>query len=402
VSHVKLQTLSAFAAQSEDMSVPTSQPSDIVSSVVTADPSPTDSLSAGVIGGVVVLDQERKIRREIANSNERRRMQSINAGFQSLRTLLPQHEGEKLSKAAILQQTAEYIYSLEQEKTRLLAQNCQLKRLLSLSQSHLEDGAASTTASAVAPHVGNNGQTLSATTATVPTVATSSGTKRRRSKHDQGVMAVAESSKKTTPATGITGNIQTTAKKFTVQNEEVALRLIPAAAPAEVKRSSGSESASDIGTCRIIVAPNSEAVLKENLFIDSGGSGNCSTIIETSNAAKRSSTTSMSKLETIPSILSPGSAMDKGSSSTARSYIVTTSSSKQNLDSIVEAIRHLEGDHLFTTPESATVTVSSSGEVAGPQQVAGEEVVEYSADDKSSSPAMEEESTSVIILNNCS
>lgn len=402
MSHVKLQTLSAFAAQSEDMSVPTSQPSDIVSSVVTADPSPTDSLSAGVIGGVVVLDQERKIRREIANSNERRRMQSINAGFQSLRTLLPQHEGEKLSKAAILQQTAEYIYSLEQEKTRLLAQNCQLKRLLSLSQSHLEDGAASTTASAVAPHVGNNGQTLSATTATVPTVATSSGTKRRRSKHDQGVMAVAESSKKTTPATGITGNIQTTAKKFTVQNEEVALRLIPAAAPAEVKRSSGSESASDIGTCRIIVAPNSEAVLKENLFIDSGGSGNCSTIIETSNAAKRSSTTSMSKLETIPSILSPGSAMDKGSSSTARSYIVTTSSSKQNLDSIVEAIRHLEGDHLFTTPESATVTVSSSGEVAGPQQVAGEEVVEYSADDKSSSPAMEEESTSVIILNNCS
>lgn len=33
-------------------------------------------------------------------------------------------------QAAILQQTAEYIYSLEQEKTRLLSQNCQLKRLL--------------------------------------------------------------------------------------------------------------------------------------------------------------------------------------------------------------------------------------------------------------------------------
>ncbi|CAH1962169.1 unnamed protein product [Acanthoscelides obtectus] len=32
--------------------------------------------------------------------------------------------------AAILQQTAEYIYSLEQEKTRLLSQNCQLKRLV--------------------------------------------------------------------------------------------------------------------------------------------------------------------------------------------------------------------------------------------------------------------------------
>lgn len=43
-------------------------------------------------------EQEKRIRREIANSNERRRMQSINAGFQYLRTLLPQGEGEKLSK----------------------------------------------------------------------------------------------------------------------------------------------------------------------------------------------------------------------------------------------------------------------------------------------------------------
>lgn len=33
-------------------------------------------------------------------------------------------------QAAILQQTAEYIYALEQEKTRLLSQNCQLKRLV--------------------------------------------------------------------------------------------------------------------------------------------------------------------------------------------------------------------------------------------------------------------------------
>ncbi|KFP50429.1 Transcription factor AP-4, partial [Cathartes aura] len=37
----------------------------------------------------------------------------------SLKTLIPHTDGEKLSKAAILQQTAEYIFSLEQEKTRL-------------------------------------------------------------------------------------------------------------------------------------------------------------------------------------------------------------------------------------------------------------------------------------------
>lgn len=46
-------------------------------------------------------DQERRIRREIANSNERRRMQSINAGFQSLKTLLPHTDGEKLSKVSV-------------------------------------------------------------------------------------------------------------------------------------------------------------------------------------------------------------------------------------------------------------------------------------------------------------
>ncbi|XP_038125993.1 transcription factor AP-4 isoform X2 [Cyprinodon tularosa] len=94
-----------------------------------------------VIGGLCSLanipltpetarDQERRIRREIANSNERRRMQSINAGFQSLKTLIPHSDGEKLSKAAILQQTAEYIFTLEQEKTRLLQQNSQLKRII--------------------------------------------------------------------------------------------------------------------------------------------------------------------------------------------------------------------------------------------------------------------------------
>lgn len=73
------------------------------------------------------------MRREIANSNERRRMQSINAGFAGLRNLLPNHEGEKLSKAAILQQTSDYIYQLLQEKNKLLAYNNQLKRMASQS-----------------------------------------------------------------------------------------------------------------------------------------------------------------------------------------------------------------------------------------------------------------------------
>ncbi|XP_058125952.1 uncharacterized protein LOC131281169 [Anopheles ziemanni] len=115
---------------------------------------------------------EKRMRREIANSNERRRMQSINAGFQSLRQMLPHHEGEKLSKAAILQQTAEYIYSLEQEKTRLLSQNCQLKRLLD-QQDHNGDSASQVSAPTVTGSTivatGNGGSVVSQQTGTVVT-----------------------------------------------------------------------------------------------------------------------------------------------------------------------------------------------------------------------------------------
>lgn len=89
------------------------------------------------------MENEKKIRREIANSNERRRMQSINAGFQSLRNLLPHHEGEKLSKAAILQQTAEYIYHLEQEKTKMVSQNSHLKRLVTANGGTIPTGSGS-------------------------------------------------------------------------------------------------------------------------------------------------------------------------------------------------------------------------------------------------------------------
>ena len=53
------------------------------------------------------------------------------AAIQNLQKLLPHHQGEKLSKAMILQHTAEYAYQLEQEKTRLERQNSQLKKLYS-------------------------------------------------------------------------------------------------------------------------------------------------------------------------------------------------------------------------------------------------------------------------------
>ncbi|RUS78310.1 hypothetical protein EGW08_013914 [Elysia chlorotica] len=87
-------------------------------------------LKAGQPESPKLQESDKRHRREIANSNERRRMQCINAGFSSLRALIPQLEGEKLSKAAILQHTTEYITSLEKEKRRLQLQVDHYMRVL--------------------------------------------------------------------------------------------------------------------------------------------------------------------------------------------------------------------------------------------------------------------------------
>ena len=76
------------------------------------------------------VEQEKRLRREVANSNERRRMQSINTGFQSLKILIPHSCGEKLSKACILQRAADHIKSLENEKLKLQSQNEQFRILI--------------------------------------------------------------------------------------------------------------------------------------------------------------------------------------------------------------------------------------------------------------------------------
>lgn len=71
---------------------------DGIQSVVTTQTVSSDGIGSNSTG--IMDHDEKRMRRQIANSNERRRMQSINAGFQSLRNLLPHHEGEKLSKVS--------------------------------------------------------------------------------------------------------------------------------------------------------------------------------------------------------------------------------------------------------------------------------------------------------------
>ena len=57
-------------------------------------------------------------------------MQSINAGFQKLKRLLPVNDGEKISKANILQHAADYIQSVERDRLTLYEQNTLLRNVL--------------------------------------------------------------------------------------------------------------------------------------------------------------------------------------------------------------------------------------------------------------------------------
>ena len=83
------------------------------------------------------LNSEQRARREIANSNERRRMQCINNGFHCLRQILKQHNSiEKHSKAAILHECANYIRKLENDINHFTQQNQMLKNFIDSHHKH--------------------------------------------------------------------------------------------------------------------------------------------------------------------------------------------------------------------------------------------------------------------------
>lgn len=77
------------------------------------------SLTGLANNAAMFIEDDKRKRRAIANSNERRRMQSINAGFQTLKSLIPHSSGEKLSKACILQRSADFMQFLSNEKDKL-------------------------------------------------------------------------------------------------------------------------------------------------------------------------------------------------------------------------------------------------------------------------------------------
>jgi len=296
-------------------------------------------------------------------------MQSINSGFASLRTLLPHHEGEKLSKAAILQQTAEYIYSLEQEKTRLLSQNCQLKRLLGQTQ-HLVDTDETDSAPAPKRRLIDTGQKLLLEDEEDLNEVQNKLERERRTR-----MALEERVRVLEGQMyqgGNNSNRKQVIQRYSTdepQHEQQQQQQQQQQLEQHVETSTETEPM-DYNQGQTILTP---AAKKhggiETLVIDQ--SGRLPSIIQ---CAMKGDGTRV-EVEQIPRLseltnettqaVEIASVQDPETGAT-RQYIVTQmcdSTSKQNLETIVEAIRHLEGDHLFS-------------EESGPHQVVKEEVVE--------------------------
>ncbi|XP_014362482.2 transcription factor AP-4 isoform X1 [Papilio machaon] len=292
--------------------------------------------------GSKTMEAEKRIRREIANSNERRRMQSINAGFQALRTLLPRHEGEKLSKAAILQQTAEYIYSLEQEKTRLLSQNCQLKRLLNQHEG------------GEIPLKKRKSEIISHVSSIIPD-STDDTISKSRSPEPVAYISVSTGPQKK--------DIESTELKTQLEQERRLRRLLEErlhSLETQIYPETGRDlthpvhyEQTDVSLCKLEgdeieapvveapVAPLLEAAIKAEPRVE---------------------------VEVLP---------DATHDASSRLYLASTS--RQNLETIVEAIRHLEGDHLFREETGdAPLALTKKVERAPPPPRPGVIVVKHS------------------------
>jgi hypothetical protein len=78
-----------------------------------------------------LIDYERRKKRDVANSNERRRMRCINNGFDQLKDCIPHLKAmDKISKAGILSHACHYLNHM-QEQIKILNKSVQEARCLS-------------------------------------------------------------------------------------------------------------------------------------------------------------------------------------------------------------------------------------------------------------------------------
>lgn len=232
-------------------------------------------------------------------------------------------------QAAILQQTAEYIYSLEQEKTRLLSQNCQLKRLVNqheggeLPPKKRKTELIIPTISAESSDEGLGSmspESVGLITVTVNNPAECPSELKRQLERERNLRLVLEDQVRQLETQLFQQQQQTTQIFHVDEAEEIGLQLVTA------------DSLPPVGHTQTVVCspPNSRSsspitVIPEQQRLPS--------VLEAAIKAEPKV-----EVERLPS---PNTSHEESS----RIYVSNTS--RQNLETIVEAIRHLEGDHMF-------------------------------------------------------
>jgi len=233
------------------------------------------------------------------------------------------------------------------KKTRLLSQNCQLKRLLG-QQQHLGDTDETDSAPAPKRRLIDTGQRVLLEDEDDMAEIQNKLDKERRTR-----MALEERVR------GLENQLISTNRKQIIQRYSTD----------EVDETSSGENYNQTG--QTVLTPAAKKQGLETLVLESsvGGGAKLPSIIQcVKNDGGRLEVEQVPRLADMPQTqaLEITNVQDPETGVT-RQYIVTTgmcdTTSKQNLETIVEAIRHLEGDHLFS-------------EEAGPHQVVKEEVVE--------------------------
>ena len=271
-----------------------------------------------------------------------------------------------------MQQTAEYIYQLEQEKTRLLSQNSQLKRLYSLSQQNSNNHEDSTTSprlkkkkialesnpattdlglKEVSDEYQQSSSTASSTTTSVAELSMQLLNEQRlRMRLEERLKTLEQNATPVLPTQPLKMEVVTASAPAAVVAAPVSTQVASTTESARATAVAVPASAPPTATILLadknirveVEAPKEAGQPKEELKVTAAGQPAIAVPAGVLQAAT-----------TLQPVTVPVSA---GAPPSTRSFIVTTASAsnaaatsaRQNLDSIVEAIRHLEGDHLFS------------------------------------------------------
>ncbi|KAL1506358.1 hypothetical protein ABEB36_005738 [Hypothenemus hampei] len=299
--------------------------------------------------------------------------------------------------AAILQQTAEYIYSLEQEKTRLLSQNCQLKRL-------------------VGQHEGGElppKKRLKSSELIIPTISTEPADEGLGSMSPEPVKLItltvsnnsntSESPNELKMALDRERNLRLLLEDQVRQLEQQLFHQQQAVHITTVHKKNKkvpqqqtqiqfiTEEPEEITGLQLVTADSLPPVAHTQTIVCSAPPSRCS-----SPEATLTSIT-VTEEERLPSVLkaaikaepkveverlpSPNNVHEEINSSTIYSV---SNTSRQNLETIVEAIRHLEGDHMFCDDSTVGASVTVTTTPPDPQEIplaltTRPDYVEYSA-----------------------